>query len=80
MNPAQMAAVARHVSLVTAGATSASDGELLDRYRRDADQAAFAELVARHERTVLAACRQVLSGRADVEDRGTGLLCPGREA
>jgi RNA polymerase sigma factor (sigma-70 family) len=68
MKPAYMVAVARHLSHTSACDASASDGELLDRYHRDSDQAAIAELVARHERTVLAACRQVLSGQADIED------------
>jgi len=46
----------------------ASDRELLDRYARRQDEAAFAGLVRRHERTVLAACRHVLTDPADVAD------------
>src|SRR5262245_8835185 len=45
-----------------------SDRELLDRYLRRKDEAAFASLVRRHERTVLTACRHVLTNAADVAD------------
>jgi RNA polymerase sigma factor (sigma-70 family) len=44
------------------------DAELLDRFRRDRDDEAFAALVRRHGPAVLAACRQVLSDPADVDD------------
>src|SRR5947209_6073036 len=47
---------------------SVTDRELVERYARGKDEAAFAELVRRHERTVLAACRLVLAGEADVAD------------
>src|SRR5262245_20404124 len=49
-------------------ADDSSDRELLDRYLRRKDEAAFAGLVRRHERTVLAACRHVLADPADVAD------------
>src|SRR5205823_3533010 len=42
--------------------------ELLARYLADRDEAAFAELARRHERAVVAACRQVLSDPADIAD------------
>jgi RNA polymerase sigma factor (sigma-70 family) len=45
-----------------------TDRQLLDRYLRRKDEAAFAGLVGRHERTVLAACRHVLTDPADVSD------------
>ena len=45
-----------------------SDRELLNRYLRRKDESAFASLVRRHERTVLAACRHVLADPADVAD------------
>lgn len=44
------------------------DAELLDRFRRDRDEGAFAELVRRHGRTVLAACRHVLADPGAVDD------------
>ncbi|MBP3956892.1 sigma-70 family RNA polymerase sigma factor [Gemmata sp. G18] len=47
---------------------AATDRQLLHRSRSGSDGGAFAELVRRHERAVLAACRQVLSTPADVED------------
>jgi RNA polymerase sigma factor (sigma-70 family) len=56
-------------SSVRANGTSAeSDHELLSRFVGGQDADAFRELVHRHERTVLAACRQVLSEPADIED------------
>src|SRR4051812_39006412 len=45
-----------------------SDHELLSRFVRRDDPEAFRELVHRHERTVLAACRQVLYDPADIDD------------
>ena len=45
-----------------------SDADLLDRFRRDADQDAFAAIVRRHGPMVLATCRRRLGGDADAED------------
>jgi RNA polymerase sigma factor (sigma-70 family) len=45
-----------------------SDRQLLDRFTADGDEEAFAVLVRRHGRTVLAACRQVLADPADIDD------------
>jgi RNA polymerase sigma factor (sigma-70 family) len=45
-----------------------TDGQLIARYADHDDEAAFAALVRRHARLVLAACRQVLSDDADIED------------
>jgi RNA polymerase sigma factor (sigma-70 family) len=51
-----------------AGVAAESDHALLTRFVQRHDADAFRELVRRHERTVLAACRQVLPDPADVED------------
>lgn len=45
-----------------------SDSDLLDRFRRSRDEEAFACLVRRHGKAVLAACRQVLINPADIDD------------
>jgi hypothetical protein len=45
-----------------------SDTELLDRYRRDGEEAAFALLVQRHGPAVRGACRRVLGNAADADD------------
>src|SRR5262245_37401018 len=68
MSRTPLATVARRLRLADPALSGAPDAQLLARYRSDSDQQAFAELVRRHERAVLAACRQVLSDSADVED------------
>jgi RNA polymerase sigma factor (sigma-70 family) len=50
------------------GLRGRSDRELLDRFRHERDEAAFAELVRRHGPMVLAACRRVLRHHHDAED------------
>src|SRR5262245_55291725 len=47
---------------------AASDRDLLGRFLRDRDEGAFGALVARHGKLVLAACRQVLTDPADIDD------------
>ena len=44
------------------------DGELLTRYVRDRDEAAFAQLVRRHGGMVRAVCKRVLHNDADADD------------
>jgi RNA polymerase sigma factor (sigma-70 family) len=62
--------VVRHLRqlLGAAGDGEASDAQLLERFARDHDEAAFAELVRRHGPMVLRVCRRVLHDRHDAED------------
>lgn len=54
--------------LLDRAAASASDSELLERFRRRRDLEALEILIRRHGPLVLAACRKVLAHDADVED------------
>src|SRR5437868_855968 len=45
-----------------------SDAELLDRYVRDRDPAAFEAIVRRHGPMVLGVCRRTLGNDADADD------------
>jgi RNA polymerase sigma factor (sigma-70 family) len=51
-----------------AARSATSDAELLDRFARDGDHSAFAELVDRLGPLVYGACRRLLPNPADVED------------
>jgi RNA polymerase sigma factor (sigma-70 family) len=75
-NPTAETAVARSIGklarqLPKSGARDPaddSDRRLLERFTADGDEEAFAALVRRHGRAVLAACRHVLADPADVDD------------
>jgi RNA polymerase sigma factor (sigma-70 family) len=62
--------VLRHIrGLVTAKTNDGlSDGQLLQRYTAEHDEAAFGELVRRHGPLVLGVCRRVLHNHHDAED------------
>src|SRR4051812_16023592 len=71
MSQGQLDRVVQHVRELAAPATgerTSSDRYLLERFVRAADQAAFAELVARHGPMVLAVCRRVLADAHEAED------------
>src|SRR5262249_29863998 len=54
--------------LTDPGSTGLSDAELLERYARTADEAAFELLLWRHGPMVLGVCRRVLRRAEDAED------------
>jgi Sigma-70 region 2 len=55
--------------LLSAGTlTGLSEGQLLERFIADRDEAAFEELIARHGPMVLGICRRWLDDPHDVED------------
>jgi RNA polymerase sigma-70 factor (ECF subfamily) len=70
MTRADSARTARGLSDLIARAAAAArpDADLLDRFVRDRDGAAFAELVRRHGPAVLAAARRATGSRHDAED------------
>jgi RNA polymerase sigma factor (sigma-70 family) len=63
-----IASLARRLPAAGTDRADESDRQLLDRFTAAGDEEAFAALVRRHGRTVLAACRQVLADSADVDD------------
>ena len=60
--------IARLQQTAAADGYPAADTDLLRRFLRDRDPAAFEALVRRHGPAVLSACRKVLTDPADVED------------
>jgi RNA polymerase sigma factor (sigma-70 family) len=70
MASAALGSAYRHLrDLFAAGSTlGLEDGQLLARYSRSNDEAAFEALVSRHGPMVLATCRAVLRNEHDVED------------
>lgn len=68
MSRTPLARIAYQLRIPDPAFAEASDRQLLARSQFGEDQEAFAELVRRHQRAVLAACRQVLNDPADIED------------
>src|SRR5262249_28031941 len=68
LNPAHL--VLQHVRclLNTPGAEHLGDAELLQRFARMHDEAAFAAVVRRHGPLVLGVCRRILQHPQDAED------------
>ncbi|CAN0071263.1 unnamed protein product, partial [Phaeothamnion confervicola] len=55
-------------ALVRLQTGAAPDGELVERYARSRDEAAFAELVRRHGPMVLSVARRLIHNAADADD------------
>ena len=70
MNPARIRTVTRRLAATrpVAGSPARSDPDLLARFTDEHDEAAFAEIVARHLPAVRAVCRTLLRDPNDVDD------------
>jgi RNA polymerase sigma factor (sigma-70 family) len=70
MTPRQILPILHYLCKVKADPPSpwVEDARLLEQYRHDGDETAFAQLVRRHGPRVLAVCRRVLGDQHDAED------------
>src|SRR5437764_15085718 len=70
MTSAQTGIVLQHLRRLaeTGRAAEPSDGQLLERFTAQRDEAAFASLVRRHGPMVLGLCRSILRHEQDAED------------
>src|SRR5881398_378244 len=68
MAAGQLTRVIDHLRGVNPDATGLADGDLLNRYVRHRDEAAFEALVRRHGPMVMGVCRRVLRHAHDAED------------
>jgi RNA polymerase sigma factor (sigma-70 family) len=69
MDGNQLGGLLRYLRRITdAGAEGASDGQLLERFARQRDEAAFTALLERHGPMVLGVCRRILHDPHDAED------------
>jgi RNA polymerase sigma factor (sigma-70 family) len=69
MDGSQLGGFIRYLRRITdAGAEGTSDGQLLERFVRQRDEAAFTALLERHGPMVLGVCRRVLGDPHDAED------------
>lgn len=59
----------------TAAVNPLSDAELLERFSRDRDEAAFTVLLQRYGRLVWSVCRRVLRSEQDIEDAFQATFC-----
>src|SRR5262249_27055342 len=68
MATGQLSKVIQHLRGVNPDSSGLADGELLNRYVRHRDGAAFEALVRRHGPMVMGVCRRVLRHADDAED------------
>jgi RNA polymerase sigma factor (sigma-70 family) len=70
MASAQLSSVLRHMrrAVLLSESAAQSDGDLLNRYLIERDDAAFESLLKRHGAMVLGVCRRILRNEADAHD------------
>lgn len=68
MAEVRLSTVRRDVIKSTKCSAGVTDSQLLDRFVKQRDEAAFELLVWRHQRMVMSLCRRILRGEQDTED------------